>query len=321
MNKRRREVAFAVGGVLVLGAKPVDAADRLYRIVFIANTVPIGDLVARRPVHPGPNLVEDGLRQLGWVDGKNIQLVFKSAEGDFSRLPDIAREAIAQRADVIIAFGPGAHAASKATSTIPIVMGAYGTPLEDGLETDRELFRKRISVMKDAVPSLERVAFVQFLGPGQPEPTIGPKTAAALKSLGLNATVATYRQPTVFTDAFETAVKQRAQGVVVDDHPYLYYPDHQKTFHALALKHRLVAMHSVLSAAETGGLMAFAADINDNYRRVPYFVDRILRGAKPAEIPVERPDKIEFVINMRAARALGIAISRVALIQASRVIE
>lgn len=333
----RRRVLVIAGGILVASAIGARAAERQYRIVFISNALPVQDMVARRSTDPAPKIIESGLRDLGWIDGKNLRLVFKSANGDLSRLTAVAREAVAEKPDMILAFGPGVGAVARETATIPVVMVTSGTPVEDGLvkslahpggnitgmtlESGTGLFRKRLSLMKSALPSLRRIALITTPMAGGGVPPMGPKTAAALKDLGLEATIVTYERTAEIGDAIKEGARRGAQGFVLPDRPDLHLPAYQKLVHEAALKHRQAAMHTLLSAAETGGLMAFDADINENCRRAPYFIDRILRGVKPADIPIEQPSKFEFVVNLRAAKQLGVTIAPAALIQASRVIE
>jgi putative ABC transport system substrate-binding protein len=314
------------------------AREQVRRIALIANTIPLRDLREKIPSHPGPKIIEDGLRALGWVEGKNLEIIWRSAESDYSRLPAIAREVVAMRPDVIVGFGPSALAAAVATPSIPVVAGSASSAIvEFGLakslarpgrnvtgmilDTGSTMNGKRLSLMKQAAPGLERVAFVGSRDDFDEGPAFTPETREAAASLGLVLSVVPCPNVSHIPGAFGEAARQRVQGVVLPDVPDLHWPQHQQPIHALATKHRMVALHTILSAAQTGGLMAFGPDIEENYRRAPYFIDRILRGAKPADIPIEQPSKFEFYVNLSAARAIGLTMPPALLAQATRIIQ
>ncbi|MBC8023251.1 MAG: ABC transporter substrate-binding protein [Burkholderiales bacterium] len=336
---RRRTIAALIAGALSLAARSTRAQPaQVRRVALIANTIPLRDLQEKIPSHPGPKIIEDGLRSLGWIEGKNLEIIWRSAESDYSKLPAIAREVVALGPDVIVGFGGTAFAAAKATDSIPIVMATGSAAIvavgfakslaRPGrnvtgmtLEVGSAFNGKRLSLMKQAAPGLERVAFVGSLDMFDEEPAFTPETREAAKSLGLVLSVASCPDVRHLADAFREAARQRAKGVVLPDVPDLHWPQHQRAIHALATSHRMVALHTILSGAETGGLMAFGSDILENYRRAPYFVDRILRGAKPSELPIEQPNKFEFIVNLAAARAIGLEIPAALLAQANRVIQ
>lgn len=330
----RRQALAAVALAL---AAPGHAADKVARVGFIANTVSMEDLIEKRGAIPAARIIAEGLRDLGWVEGKNLQFIYRTADRDFSRLPAIAREIVALHPDVIVAFGPGVSAAREATDTIPIVMVVATAVVEGGLvkslarpggnvtgmtlDVAATMNGKRLSLLKQAVPQLSRVAFAGQLRDGEPNPGFRAETLEAARALNLSVVVARYRTTATIGDAFEDAARQGAQAMILPEHPDLHWPHFQKAIHAHAERHRIAALHNALSAAETGGLMAFGADIEENYRRAPYFIDRILRGAKPADIPIEQPSKFEFYVNLSAARAIGLTMPPALLAQATRIIQ
>ena len=337
-----RWLVFAIGiAIVVLGeafALEGQRAPRVFRIGFLANTVPMTDLVGRVPSHPGAIAVEDGLRKLGWIDGKNIEIVWKSAEGKLERLPDLAEELVRIPVDVIVAFGPGVAAAAQKTRSIPIVMATSSSPVEQGLvkslarpggnvtgltlDAGMELNGKRLALLKAAVPKASRVAFVvQHSGPLPEDAGFSPQTQGAAQALGLTLFLVTFAAPEDLERTFADAVRHGANALVFPDTPILYWRPTQDVIKQLAVRHRLPAMHSILVAPEMGALMAYAPNIMVNYQRAPYYIDRILRGAKPADLPIEQPSKFELVVNLKAAKAIGLTIPASVLTQADRVIE
>ena len=332
MDRRQALAALA----LALAA-PGRAAERVARVGFIANTVSMEDLIEKRGAIPAARIIAEGLRDLGWVEGRNLQFIYRTADRDFSRLPAIAREIVALHPDVIVAFGPGVSAAREATDTIPIVMVVASSVVEGGLvkslarpggnvtgmtlDVAATMNGKRLSLLKQALPQLSRVAFAGQLRDGEPTPGFRTETLEAARALNLSVVVARYRTTATIGDAFEDAARQGAQAMILPEHPDLHWPHFQKAIHPHAERHRMAALHNALSAAETGGLMAFGADIEENYRRAPYFIDRILRGAKPADIPIEQPSKFEFYVNLSAARAIGLTMPPALLAQATRIIQ
>lgn len=325
-------------------------AGRLPRIGFLANTVPLADLEKGTSSHPAAVEFLAGLRKLGWEDGRNVRIVWKSAEGRYDRLPQLAEELVRIPVDLIIAFGPGVDAAARATKTIPILMGGYYAPVENGLAKSlsrpggnvtgvtlrageaNQHIQKRLSLLKEVSPSLSRVTFV----PQLPVPDSqrvsrearwldelkrNATVAQALKSLGIELSLVSFREIGEVEAAIQKAVRQGAQALAFDDIPDLYYLENQRRIAEELRRHRLPAIHQVLSAAAQGALMAFGPDANANFRRVPHFVDRILQGANPGDIPIEQPAKVEFHVNLGAARAIGLTVPQSVLLQADRVFE
>lgn len=308
----------------------------LPQIGFLANTPPLADLVNRTRTQPAAKLFEEGLRERGWEDGKNVRIVWKSAEGSLQRLPALAQELVDARVDVIVAFGPGVLAAMSKTGTIPIVMGAmgsYGGAPQVGtlarpamnvtgttLEADAGIDGKRLALLKRMSPAVTRVALLVDPG-GRSDPEAMEATKKAARSLGISLLAVRAESIADLPGAFEKARSEGANGMVVADWPQVHWPEMQKAIHELAIRHRLPVIHSVLSAGETGALLVYASDINDNYRRAPYYVDRILRGAKPSDLPIEQPTRFHLIVNRKAADAIGLAIPASLLAEAEWVVQ
>jgi putative ABC transport system substrate-binding protein len=300
---------------------------------YLANTVPVKDLIERIPSHPAAKLFEDGMRGLGWVDGRNVEIVWRSAEGQYERHAALVDELLAMNVDVIVAFGPGVVAAARKTRTVPIVMGAIGSVSETDvgslsrpagnitgitLEVGPTLDGKRLSLLKEVTPTTRRVAFLCQSVLGTP---LTQETLAAARSLGISVLALEEPSADRMVEAFAEASRRGADGMLVTDWPSYHAPKVQVAMHELATRHRLPVIHSILSAADTGGLMSYGSDILDNYRRVPYFVDRILRGAKPADLPIEQPTQFRLIVNLRAARAIGLSLPVSFMAQADRIVE
>ena len=274
-----------------------------------------------------------GLRELGYVEGQNIAIEFRSAEGKWERLPDLAAELVRLRVDVIVTNTPAALAAKQATRTIPIVMAVSGDPVGDGLVASLarpggnvtglslmvpELGGKRLQLFKEVVPRASRVAVLS-------NPTV-PYTGrvvremqAAAGVLGVQLQLLESRSPEDIDRAFEAAIRGRASALMVVDDPLIF--THRARILALASKSRMPAIYPWREFVDAGGLMSYAANLADSFRRAAAYVDKILKGTKPADLPVEQPTKFELVINLKTAKALGLTIPPSVLLRADRVIE
>lgn len=314
------------------------SATRPFQIGIASVTVPAADAANPKPEHgaarAGPAIV-DGLRSLGWVEGRNIRFVWKSAEGDFTKLPSVMEEFVRIPVDVLVVFGPGVDPAMKATRTIPIVMSTSGGIANVGMvkslgrpetnvtgvtfEAPRELLGKRLELLKRAAPNASRIAILEEVIRDTPT-KLGARAEAVARALGLSLVLVPFN-PDRVAEAFAQAVEAKADAILVADGVKVYWRDVQVAIHGLAAHHRIPVMHATLSGAETGGLMAYGFDIGANYRRMPYFIDRILRGAKPSDLPIEQPARMELVVNKSAARAIGLGIPAEILLQADRVID
>jgi putative ABC transport system substrate-binding protein len=276
-----------------------------------------------------------GLRELGWVEGQNIVIEYRFAEGQVDRLPALAAELVRLKVDVIAA-GPTAPAvaAKRATGTIPIVMLGAATPVELGLvaslarpggnvtgmswSVDLEIIGKGLEVLKETVPKLRLVAILSNpTNPAQASAIENLKLAA--RSLGLRLQLLEARAPTEFDGAFRAMAKQRANALlVVADAVFVL---HRARLADLEARYRLPSMHTLRPNVEAGSLMSYGPNIVAVWRRAAVVVDKILKGAKPADLPVEQPTTYELVINLRTARALGLTIPPALLQRADQVIE
>jgi putative tryptophan/tyrosine transport system substrate-binding protein len=285
----------------------------------------------------GPDLlkaVREGLRELGYVEGRTIALEVRWAEGRYERLPALAAELVHLKVNVlVVAATPGALAAKNATRTIPVVMVAVGDPVGSGLVAslarpggnltglsllNPELHGKRLELLKDVLPRISRVA--TLTNPGNPAHAVFWKqTQAAAQALALQLQPVEVRGPEDFAGAFAAAVGGHAGAIIAFDDPLTL--GYSAQIVALAAKHRLPTIYGFREFPEVGGLMSYGANRRDMYRRTTVFVDKILKGSKPADLPVEQPTKFEFVINLKAAKQIGLTIPPNVLVRADKVIK
>ena len=325
---------FIVGSTLGLLAAPL-AAD-----AQPAGKVPrVGYLHAGSRSDPGPQRFLDafrqGLRDLGYVERQNIVIEYRWAEGKFDRLPDLAAELVRLKVDIIVvATTPVAVAAKNATGTIPIVMIGAADPVGQGLiaslarpggnvtgvsySVGLEIFGKQLELLKETVPKVRRVAILSNpANPGHP-PAI-KEVNVAVRSVGVQLQLLEARGPNEFDGAFAAMAKERVGALLVmSDSMFLL---HRTRLADLAARSRLPVAYGLREMVEAGGFMSYGSSLPDLYRRAAAFVDKILRGAKPADLPVEQPTKFELVVNMRAAKALRLTIPPSILLRADEVIQ
>jgi ABC-type uncharacterized transport system substrate-binding protein len=323
MRQRRRIVAAGMALALAPFAAVAQPAGRTAKLgILTTGSLHAWELEALRK----------GLAELGWIDGRNLSIVLRSSSGDFARLGPLADE-LAKSVDVILAAtSPPTRAAMKATGRVPIVFAGVGDPVGFGFvkslarpggnvtgvtNMGGDFTSKRLQLLKEAIPSVTRVAvfyhpmeFVVAMQRRDAEP--------AAKALGIALEFLPIRDNQDLEAAFDSALKWRAQAI--------FRFAGQAGFVAsrtveLALKHRLPAVMLTGQDVEAGGLMSYWTDHAEHYRRAAFYVDKILRGAKPADLPVEQPSKFELVINLRTARALGLKIPQAVVARADRVIE
>ena len=296
----------------------------------------IGFLVASSP-SPTATRVEAfrrGLRDLGYVEGKNIGIEYRYAEGKLDRLPTLAVELVRLRVDVIVTSGPvSTRSAKQATVTIPIVMGFDDDPVGSGFvaslaRPDRnitglaalspEISGKQLELMKEILPKLSRVAlFGEVSRPGTAQSLREINVAA--DAFGVQLQYLEVRGAKDIEIAFRAASNERADAVLVLGNPVLLSQRRQVV--DLAIKSRLPAIYRNQDYVEDGGLMSYGASISDLFRRAATYVDKILKGAKPVDLPVEQPTKFELFINLKAAKQIGLMIPRNVLARADRVIK
>jgi putative ABC transport system substrate-binding protein len=295
----------------------------------------IGFLWASRGASPAARAgIHQGLRNLGYIDGQNVTIEYRYAEGKFERLPVLAAELVRLNVDVIVTGGSTAtRAAKEATSTIPIVMTNDNDPVASGfvaslarpggnitgLSTLRpEISGKRLELLKETVPGLSRVAvFGASDNPGNPQALSEAELAAS--ALKIQLQYLDIRSPKDIEPAFQEARKGRAEGVLELGGPLLNV--HRTALVNLAAKSRLPTMWVRRSFVEAGGLMCYGVDPDDLARRAASYVDKILKGAKSADLPVEQPMKFEFVINLKTAKQIGLTIPPNVLARADKILK
>jgi putative ABC transport system substrate-binding protein len=268
------------------------------------------------------------------VEGQNIVIDYRYAEGKFERLSDLAADLVRLKVDVIVAAGglQAIRPAKNATSTIPIVMTGTTDPVASGFVTSLarpgsnitgltlggpELYGKRLELLKEAVPKVSRVAI--FLNPTRGEPLWLKDMQASAETLGLRIQSSDVRSVNDLEGAFQAATKWGAGGLTVAADPVL--TSNRKQIVEFAAKNRLAAIYPLRQYVEDGGLMSYDTKLADVYRRAATYVDKILKGATPADIPIEQPKKFEFVINLKAAKQIGLTIPQSVLYRADKVIK
>jgi putative ABC transport system substrate-binding protein len=277
------------------------------------------------------------LRERGYIEGQNIAIEYRYAEGKIDRLPELAAELVRLKVDIIVVAGTDTmiRAAKNATKTIPIVMTGQGIdPVEAGLveslarpggnvtgltNLSRELGGKRLELFKEAVPKVARVAV--FYNPASPGSVRDVKEVlpVAARALGLTIQPWEVRGTEDFDRVFAAMGKQRPDGLYVPGSPVMRI--NKKRIVDFALKSRLPSMYAISEFVDAGGLMYYGADQAESYRRVAYFIDRILKGTKPADLPVEQPMRFELVVNLKTAKQIGVTIEPNVLARANKLIK
>ncbi|TMH21568.1 MAG: ABC transporter substrate-binding protein [Betaproteobacteria bacterium] len=327
----RRSTVLAL---LALGAAPFTAeaqqATKVARIGYLANNPATSPYLRETFLQ--------GLRDLGYVEGRNLVIEYREAEGKADRLPALAAELVALKVDVILAAGSTltARVAKEATTTIPIVFAAVGDPVGSGLVTSlarpggnvtglsgltAELVGKRLELLKQAVPGVDRVAVLWFPG------ALGERTdkdmlreaEAAARALAVRLQVVEARGPADFDRAFSDMTRARAGALTVLP-SNMFLREHRRLVD-LAAKNRLPAVYTFREFVDAGGLMSYGANQPDLFRRAATYVDKILKGAKPGDLPVEQPTKFELIINLKTAKDLGLTIPQSVLARADEVIQ
>ena len=326
-----RGFAASVALALGLSLAPLAAAAQPPARVPRIGILPSVQLPAGAPLIEA---FEQGLRDLGYVAGKNIALEYRWHEGKFERMPGFAAELVRLKVDaIVVGSGAAALVAKKATETIPIVMAVVPDPVGEGLVASlarpggnitglsflsADLAPKQLELLKAAVPRLSRVAVIWTSGIPSHALLLRELEVAA-RALGVKLQALEVRGLDELDSAFAAMKRERAGGLLVLVNSR--WLEHGTRFHDLAARHRLPAMYAVLEHADAGGLMAYAPDVRANWRRAATYVDKVLKGAKPADLPVEQPMRMEFVINLKTARALGLAIPASVFARADRVIQ
>jgi ABC-type uncharacterized transport system substrate-binding protein len=328
---RKALVWFFLGAMLLAFGFPVEAQQ--------PKKVPrIGLLVAASIAVAGAwiDAFRQGMQELGYVEGQDFVLEIREGESDRDRASKLVLELIGLKVDIIIAGGTIAiHAAKEATGTIPIVMRHSRDPVRDGIiaslahpggnitglaSISVDLSGKRLELLAEAVPGVNRIAVLtasKRVAAG--ESRVSKDLEAVARALGVKLQVLLARDPATIDKEFMAMTKEHAQALIVMPSPH--YLQNREHIIKLAAKHRLPAIYHQSIFVDNGGLMSYGADYLDEFRRLAIYVDKILKGAKPADLPVEQPTKFELVINLKTAKELGVKIPGHLLMAANKVIE
>ena len=329
MTTRRREllIAFGAGALAWAGAVRAQAPPIVRRIGLLSGFSP-------STYAPSYQAFRLGLRDLGWVEGKNISIEYRYAEGRHDRLPDLAADLVRLKVDVIVtAATSDALAAQRATKVIPIVMVAAGNPVANGLVESlarpggnvtglsqmlQEVSGKRLELLKEVVPKLSRVAVLW--NPNSASATLNWKeNQQPARQLGIQLFSLEVRSPSELDKAFEAATRARADALAILPDPVI--STNLERIVDFAAKSRLPSIYQSSEFADAGGLVTYGPDRADLFRRAATYVDKILKGTKPGDLPVDQPTKLELVVNLKTAKAIGITIPQSVLFRADKVIE
>lgn len=320
--------AVCLAASVSAGAQPTDKG---YRIGYLS--IGSASTTYNRPLEA----FRQRLHELGWDEGRNLHIEYRYAEGQADRLPALADELVRLKVDLIVASPtPSAQAAKDATRTIPIVGLSLTEPVAVGLVpslarpggnvtgltygADTDIFGKQLQLLKEAVPNIRRVAVLAHPASGGPTYRLRMESVkSAARSLGLQLQVLEVREPSDFDAAFAAMVKERASALLVSGDAIFFV--HRQRVADLATKHRLPSMSTQRQWVDAGGLLSYAPSFPEQYWRAATYVDKIFRGAKPADLPIEQPTKYELAINLRTARELGISLPQALLQRADEVIK
>jgi putative tryptophan/tyrosine transport system substrate-binding protein len=332
---KRREFITLVGGAaawpLAAGAQQ---ATKVYRVGWLFAAVPLKEMSGFDPIDPVSRAFVHGLRALGYVEGQNLVLERRSAEGKLERIDELAAELVNLNPDLIITGGGDfmAQALRRVTKSVPIVMPASFDPVAAGLAaslahpggnvtgfteyTDPEFEAKRLQLLKEAVPKAIRVAFL-----GMKDVWEGPVGQRVRDAAGLLGVTLIYAEhaPDNYADAFALMTRNRPDGLFVAYHPVNYA--NSQLIADFAVEQRIPGIYPYRQGAIAGGLMSYSVSNTDLFRRTAGLVDKILKGARPADIPIERPTRLELLINLKAAKILGLDVPPMLLARADEVIE
>jgi len=326
----KKVVGLAIWAVLLALSFPAGAqqAKKIPRIGFLASVSASSD--ADRI-----EAFRQGLRELGYVEGQNVTIEYRWADGKFEQLPDLAAELVRLRVDVIVAVVTQASlAAKKATGTIPIVMVGVSDPVGSGLVASlarpgtnitgtssmtAEIVGKLLELLKETVPKISRVAALWNPANSVFQALQLRETEAAARALGVQLRILEARGPDEIDRAFAAMVKERTKALLILGDPV--FTSHRKRIADLAAKYRVPAVSGTREYVEAGGLMAYGPSFPDMHRRAATYVDKILKGTKPADLPVEQPKKFEFIINLKAAKQIRLTIPPNVLARADTVIR
>jgi putative ABC transport system substrate-binding protein len=336
---RRREFInlLVFGGAAALVPLSADAQQggKVHRVGVIATTSPVSELAGPEPANPAVRAFVQGLRALGYVEGQNLILERRSAEGRFERFSAIVAELVGLKADVIVTAGdPMAKVAKGVTTTIPIVMASSTNPVGEGLVESiarpggnitglttvvgPEIEAKRLELLRATLPAVSRVAYLASREDKDWNSPWGQSVRTAAQAMSVTLVLAEFL-PRQYEGAFAQINSGRAEAVFVSPSAAAYAD--RALIADLALKARLPSIFYYREPVELGGFMSYGANLADVWRRAANYVDKILKGAKPADLPIEQPSKFELVINLKTAKALGLTVPLGLLNAADEVIE
>jgi len=328
---KRAAVRFTAVAVMLLAMAVIAQAQQPVRVARIAymTAAPLSALTNRI------DAFRQGLRELGYVEGKNITIEWRSADGRVDRIPALSAELVQLKVEVIITGGGAVtRPLKKVTSTIPIVMAQDTDPVGNGFVVSLarpggnitglstlapELGGKRLELLKEVVPKLSRVAvFTTPTDPGNPQ--LRKEIGLAARALGLTVQYLDVHAAQDLETVFRAAINARSDAALMSASGPIVVPN-QKAIAELAAKNQLPVIYTLPDYTEAGGLMSYGVDLSDLYRRAATYVDKILKGAKPGDLPVEQPRKFEFIINLNAAKQIDLAIPPNVLARADKVIR
>ena len=336
MIARRAFLGTVAGGLLALPlTAEAEQAGKVYRVGFILTTARPSDMAGPEPVNPPTRAFVRGLRTLGYVEGQNLILERRSAEGRFEQFGEIVAELVRLQADVIVTAGDSmARAAKAVTTTVPIVMASSLDPVGAGVIrtlarpggnitgltafAGPEMEAKRLELLREMLPRASRVAYLASKEDKDWGSLEGRSVQTAAQALGLTLVPAEFT-PHQYTDAFARISHARVEALFVSPAPTVYA--NLALIVDFATRARLPSMFRFREAVELGALMSYGVNSADLFRRAAFYVDRILKGAKPADLPVEQPTKFELVISHKTAKALGLTIPQSMLLRADEVIQ
>jgi putative ABC transport system substrate-binding protein len=328
MNNRRKLLVTLGAGALAFAAPPGSFGQQQGKVWRVGILSPTSASLSS----PNTGAFLKGMRELGYVEGKNLVIEWRFADGKLERLPGLAAELVQLKVDIIVTAGsPAISAAQKATSTIPIVMASAGDPV--GSRFVKSLARpggnitgfsnmagdiaaKFIDLLRSVVPKLSRVA---MLTPATTYGELSKSVQAAAQKAGVKTLVAEASTPQEIENAFSMMVREKADAVFVGS-PIVFAQQHRQIAE-LALKYRMPSLFQDRVTVEAGGLMSYGQKLTDSYQRSATYVDKILKGAKPGDLPVEQPVSFELVVNLKTAKALGLTIPQSLLLRADEVIQ
>ena len=338
MDRRAFIGCLAFGTLAAPHVVRAQPARKVYRIGILGSSISPSDMAGPQPRSPAVNALLRGLRELGSVYGEHFGTEPRSGEGKLERLPSLAAELVRLQVDVIVGAGPALPALKQATSSIPVVMTGAADPVGQGFAQSLgrpggnftgvslqlvETTAKRLELLKELAPGVAPVAVLW--DPRSWDPRSGSRplswqaAESAARERGWKLLLLEVRDAGEIEDAFKAATGARAGALLVIPVPVL--DQHARRIAELATKSRLPAMYPLRFYVEAGGLMSYSADTIEPWQRAAVFVDKILKGAKPADLPIEQPTKFELVINLKAARSIGLSIPRAMLSRADEIIQ